>query len=565
MLSSTSQQVEAGRGHRLELWLVILLWLTLSAAVTFRFCNIDNKLCWGDECFTRMRVAGFGRAELSHFWSSCARPISSDEAQSFMRLRWKHQAHLAQRPLLHEDFQTCPLYYWTARIWAEFLGDSASSLRYFSVLTSLLAFPLLYLCSLELFRCRRTACITLCLFASSPIILIYAQQIRHYSMWVLTVLLASLALLRAVRLNRRRTWVGYSAAVLISFLTNPLSVLVVIGHGAFILLREKPQGRLKAFVLSVLAGSLAFVPRIFTSSFNIVTGVGFGWLAQAPQGGLWHYLVGTFVRNFTRLFWDSAYWTASVANVLAAVSSVALAVWSLLYINRQGSREQKLFVNCLIAASLIPLILRDLVMLGCSATVTRYIFPSLLGIELAVGYSFAQLTAAVSASCAPVLPSWRRASTAALLIAVVAIGLYSSLTGSLAATPWPSQTPTSAPVAEIAAEINCRHRPVVLVFWAGISYMPLILADRLKSGVEIIPVSSRTNQWQSLLLNELKSGREVLAWDPWHRSHDELRPPYGISLRSIDSERQLLKVMLEPSADYLPTAGRLRAEQGRPD
>src|SRR5262249_4857065 len=160
--------------------------------------------------------------------------------------------------------------------------------RFLSVLISLATLPLIYMLGLELFRSRRTASVMAAILAASPVFVIYSQHIRHYSTWLVTILLANLLLLRALRKSTFWSWTAYTASLALSFLVNPLSLSLAVGHALYIGLRERLRvsSHVQAFSASALTALLAFLPRVFLSSYDCVTGDTIQWLAVPPPGGL---------------------------------------------------------------------------------------------------------------------------------------------------------------------------------------------------------------------------------------------------------------------------------------
>jgi uncharacterized membrane protein len=54
---------------------------------------------------------------------------------------------------------------------------------------------------------------------------LYAQEARQYSLWILITLISSYAILRAIRKQTFFSWLIYSVAMALSFYTFILSVL----------------------------------------------------------------------------------------------------------------------------------------------------------------------------------------------------------------------------------------------------------------------------------------------------------------------------------------------------
>ncbi len=539
-----------------EIWLLIVLFVALSTGIFLRFNNLDGKVCWYDECFSRIRVAGFARPDLSEFLLSAQRPIPVGEATSFMHWRFNSKAPLPYLSILREDFQNSALYYWAGRVWVGLFGETIASLRYFSIVTSLVSLPLLFMLCHELFGSRRTAWITVGIMASAPAFVIYAQQIRNYDIWIFTVLLAGLMLLRATRRNRFGDWAGYSACLFLSLLTSPLSIPVAVGHAVFVAWRARWQfaREVKAFVLSGLVASLALVPRVLLGSYDVICSAGIGWLGVPPKGGLPEYLWSP-VKNIARIFGESTSLGGNPALVAFSIAILALVVFALIQIHRHASRDQRLFVYTLVFSSFLALVMRDAIVLGRSATITRYLFPTLIGVVIAVGYLFARMTSPRAGKDARLA----RGLWIGLFVVFLSSALIAAAKIISKPTSWATWPDVSATVPECAALVNKVADPVVVIPWQGRATIPLVLGDKLKATAKIIPVDDDAPQWKSILEKELDARRNVLLWDPLKFLSAELGSRPELSVRSIDSRQALWTVSLKPYRAAFPSAGKTPA------
>ena len=70
------------------------------------------------------------------------------------------------------------------------------------------------------------------LFATNAFALEYAQTARAYAMAIFFVLLATIALVHAIRSRRRAWWIAYAVAATLMVLTHLASLLVVMAHAA---------------------------------------------------------------------------------------------------------------------------------------------------------------------------------------------------------------------------------------------------------------------------------------------------------------------------------------------
>src|SRR5690606_15494177 len=106
-----------------------------------------------------------------------------------------------------------PLFYVLLRIWCGAFGDSVFAMRFLAALISLLAFPALWWLCRELFfedeNRRLIALVALALLALSPFHVLYAQEVREYSIWTVAIFVSCALLLRALRLGERKWWIAY--------------------------------------------------------------------------------------------------------------------------------------------------------------------------------------------------------------------------------------------------------------------------------------------------------------------------------------------------------------------
>jgi uncharacterized membrane protein len=127
-----------------------------------------------------------------------------------------------------------------------------------SAVFSLLALPCMYWLCLELFESSLTAWLAVSLLAVSPFPIVYAQEARPYSLFVLIILLSSAALLRGMRLKTNSSWAIYAATVGVGFYSHLLFALVLLGHEIYVAIWENLRFN-KAVIGYLLAASAGFI------------------------------------------------------------------------------------------------------------------------------------------------------------------------------------------------------------------------------------------------------------------------------------------------------------------
>ncbi|MBD0264676.1 MAG: glycosyltransferase family 39 protein, partial [Tolypothrix sp. Co-bin9] len=370
-------------------WFRFLLIILLTLGVLFRFVNLDKKIYWHDENFTSLRVSGYTEAEVVQQVFN-GQVIAVQDLQKYRYPNFNKNLLDTINSLALEEPQHPPLYYVLVRVWMQLFGNQVAITRSLSALISLLAFPFIYWLCLELFNSSLVGWIAVALIAVSPFHVLYAQEAREYSLWTVTILASSAALLRSLRLNTKSSWTLYVVTIVISLYTFLFSGLVMIGQGLYVLTRErfKFSKVTTTYLLASLVGLLTYVPWIFAIINNF---------SELDQRTSWTSdktpllsLVKTWVANPTRIFFDINLDSEShlIFIVLPLLILWGLIGYSIYFLCRNASKPIVVFILALIGVTLLALVLPDLILGGRRSSVSRYLIPSYLGIHLAVAYLF---------------------------------------------------------------------------------------------------------------------------------------------------------------------------------
>jgi uncharacterized membrane protein len=376
--------------------LYLLFALILVMGIFFRFINIDKKVYWGDETYTSLRVSGYKWAEYSQIFDG--KEYSIEDIQKYQRINPETDLTDTLESLAVEDPHHPPLYYILGRFWVQWFGNSVAVRRSLSALISLLVFPCTYWLCLELFQSPLTGGIATVLMAVSPFHLLYAQEVREFSLWTVTILLSSAALLRAMRRQTKLSWGIYSITLALGFYTFLFSILVGIGHGIYVFIIEKFRLNKRFFAYSVasIAGLILFSPWLFVVIDNLsrIQTTNADKTARVPFA----YLIKTWTLNLTRIFFDVqldyhdpfnvqfGYDDSLTYFILATVILVGYAIY---FLCRHTLREVWLFILTLIGVTALALMLPDVIIGGTRSINARYLIPCYLGIQLAVAYLLA--------------------------------------------------------------------------------------------------------------------------------------------------------------------------------
>jgi len=110
--------------------------------------------------------------------------------------------------------------------------------------------------------------LAIALMANSPMHLVYAQEGREYILWLVTIILASTALLRAIRLQSTQksdpftTWGVYVITLALSLYTCLWTIFVAIAHGIYVVLIAKLRltETVRYYLIATIFAFLAFFP-----------------------------------------------------------------------------------------------------------------------------------------------------------------------------------------------------------------------------------------------------------------------------------------------------------------
>jgi len=428
----------------------LLFMIILCVGIAFRVTNIDKKVYWHDEAYTSLRIAGYTMKEFAQ-GAYAHRDNSIKYLQIFQHFKPGSQLKDTIHSLAVEDSQHPPLYYVLLRYWIKLFGNSITAIRSLSILFSLLSFPGLYWLCLELFQSSLIAWVAIALLAVSPVHVLFAQEARQYALWTVTILGSSAALLRAIRLNKTRSWLLYAFALAISFYTFFLSGLVAISHGVYVFIIEKFKlsKRAIAYLLFSGLGLLLFAPWILSliqnySMFQMTTGWTNNSLPAIVFSRRWLFNTG-------HIFFDLG-WEKDPEFITVYFILLLLIVYAFYFLIRHAPLRVWLFIITLLAATTLPLLLPDIIKGGQRSIVPRYLFPCYLSVQLAVAYLLSQK---ISRSRRFTRRIWQ--AIAALLILA---GIISCTLSSQANTWWIKEISYTNP--QVANFLNRANNPLIV-------------------------------------------------------------------------------------------------------
>lgn len=428
-------------------WLRNFVLVLLVLGTFFRFYNLDRQVYWYDETLTSLRATGYIEAELvdaafdgrvmsvGDFLEQYQYPNDTRNLQDTLNALAAHPEH-------------SPLYYLLARFWLQSFPHAVASIRLLSAIIGLLVFPCVYWLCWEIFGNRAVAWMSLAVMAISPFHILYAREAREYSLWAVTILLASAAFLRAMRCKTWTAWAGYGGAIALSLYTHPFSGLVIVGHGIYLAIISRMRWRSSwtQFLAASGLGLVLFSPWLWIVVNRFSLFVSNTDSVNHNRSGFLPLFWGL---NLSRIFFDvnqgSSPW--SPLHYLGA----ALLFYSLYFLYRQGKIESWIFIMTLIGVTGTALIAPDLLIGGRRSSITRYAIPCYLGIQLAVAY---MLGVGIARG---VSQRWKQG---AILLAVC--GIVSASVSSHIPVWWHKSYAKSRLNPSVARIVNMEERPLLI-------------------------------------------------------------------------------------------------------
>ncbi|MEH1802614.1 MAG: glycosyltransferase family 39 protein [Nostoc sp.] len=476
-------------------WLRFLIIFLLTMSILFRFFNLDSKVFWHDETYALLRISGYTINEAKQQLFN-NRVIGGESFAQFQGANPEKSLNDTIMSLAKQDSQHPPLYYIIARLWMEIFGNSVTAIRSLSACISLLVFPCVYWLCRELFNVPLSVSgVAIALMAISPIHLVYAQEAQEYILWLVTILLSSASLLRAIRLEdelakeRQRPdifaiWSIYAVTLAISLYTFIWSAFIAVAHGIYVIITAKFQftETVRTYLLASLVGFLAFMPWI-----TVVIGDFFQFLISADKTTTQSSLIPIFpflLMQLSRIFFDIDLSSQNYLGYLITPFFLTLVGYSIYFVCRTTNYKVWSFIITLIVIPALPLIMPDFIAGGIRSSTEPYLIPSYLGIQVAVAYLLATQVYNGNGS--------RRRIWHIIMALVIISGLISSKVSSQAETWWNKGMNYGNP--QVAQIINQTTRPLLISDALGNNYGNVFsLSYLLEPKVRFLLVNNQKN------------------------------------------------------------------------
>ena len=359
------------------------------------FANLEKKVYLIDEGYTSQRISGYTESEfIQELGDGQIKEIKS--LQKYQRINADKSVFDTVKGLALEKSQVTPLYFVAARFWVQLFGDSIAVTRNLSAVFSVLALPCMYWLCLELFESSVTAWLAVPIIALSPFQIVYAQEARPYSLFVMLILLSRAVLLRGMRLKTNSSWAIYAVTLVVGFYSNLLFGIVAIGHGVYVVIIEKIRfnKNVIGYWLASIAGLIALYPGIIAmikKSGNASDKT--SWLSlKKPVSEL----MINWVLNISNQFFDVGfYWNLPppyLISTRSVILMILIRVWYSFYLLLSKTEMRVwLFVVTLTFVTVGIVLPADLIRRGIPSANSRYMIPCYLGIQISFAYLFIQV------------------------------------------------------------------------------------------------------------------------------------------------------------------------------
>jgi uncharacterized membrane protein len=495
-------------------WLRFLVIVLLLLGLYFRFVNLDRKVYWCDETFTSLRISGYTAEEfVQHVFNR--KVIDVESLQKYQRPTPEKSVIDTINSLAVEEPQHSPLYYVLVRFWVQVFGNSVAVTRSLSALISLLTFPCIYWLCLELFESPLTGWMSIAMVSVSSFHFLYAQEAREYTLWIITILLASASLLRAMRQKTKLCWGIYAAALALSLYSFLFSVWMAISHGIYVGLIKglRLSKTVIAYLFASFIGFILFIPWfwVILNSYQFYTTT--DWLhSSLPILDLFN----SWGKNISFLFFDvqafglplSSYnepqnfWHPLTFIILPILGLVG---YSIYFICSQTVEQTWLFILTLMASTALPLVLIDLCLGWHLSSIVRYLIPSCLGIQLAVAYLLATKISSISINFR------QQKLWLFVTIVLISIGVISGIVSSQSETAWNKGSSYNLQIADIVNQFQA-NRPLLISYSSAMCDV-LSLSHLLSPNVQLL-LLPRLPGSELVIPNMDKHFSDIFLFDP---------------------------------------------------
>ena len=183
----------------------ILIIIVLLLGIFFRFANLDQKVYSADEVRSILRLTGSTSEQfIEEVFTGDI--ISNSEIQNYQKVT-PDRTFTDSINAIASVPEHPPLYQVMTRLWMQIFNFPLSA-RVSSIVFSVIGLVCVYWLCIELFESSVVGWVAISLLAISPFQILAAQNTTQYSLWMVTILLSSAALINALRVGTKRRGCG---------------------------------------------------------------------------------------------------------------------------------------------------------------------------------------------------------------------------------------------------------------------------------------------------------------------------------------------------------------------
>ncbi len=364
--------------------------------VSLKFIGLESRFFWLDEIYTIFHTSG---TNTGVFWDKFPTDtvVNISYYNDILNLNNGQYSIENQLKGLSQMPQFTPLHYVLLVFWHHIVGAEHIDYRLFTILIFILTLPLLYLTAKQLLRSNRAGLIATSLFAVSPFIHNYAQDSRYYILWIFSLLLMHLLILKATDKNTVKSWILYTAASIFALYVSSLTGIIIIGHFLYVWFLHKEM-RIKLLVSNLLA-FLVYTPWLITL-FNHTSDIKGSLTWQLGEPEIWEVLAGpwfgmahifSYTDNFEGIysyFHVNSYTVELVIAIALNLILIGFIITSLVYLIRKSPIKVKWFILLITIPGIVFFNLYDIIGHRFISVTWRYHSVYFIGIIILISWFF---------------------------------------------------------------------------------------------------------------------------------------------------------------------------------
>ncbi|MBX9667172.1 MAG: glycosyltransferase family 39 protein [Candidatus Obscuribacterales bacterium] len=355
-----------------------------------RSIGLPRTIVWFDEALTFMHTSGTfassDRDEYALITRCLKQPVDWKSLVDEYQFR-KCPLSDVRLSLISRSAMHAPWFYEGLYLWNGIAKNDDVMLRLYPLLFGILSLPAFYWLTYELFQSPAIALLATTMMALSPFQIVYAQDLREYSLYALVFSISCAAFLKAWRENTMDTWALYTCTAATSFCCSFWMLLVTASQfayatGATIFRKSKNENDFHKLGILCTSGGLALgVVSLVISDLicNMqkaratmqwlelpieTTATNSAWLFGRLFGWMYHPSYG-YIHGNSRI---------AEANNPVMVLILIVELWALCYMAK-GERPQLAFLLLIALAFAAVLDLPEALFGGRRSLNVRYFLP----------------------------------------------------------------------------------------------------------------------------------------------------------------------------------------------